>query len=206
MTKIKNLDETIKKYYPYGINFLNSKLNINTDYQNSVESIRLQKLITKHNKEPLNKILLIINNVKQSHNIDLINNSHFTMGDRAYNLQFNEFFKDNKFYPICFVISLIAPYYFSYIIDIDIDQKNPVIHNGYKWENHNGRNKKLESDKNYKKIIDKVSKEIELTLSYEKFPENLINTIIPNISYQNIEMGKFTYFNALFLNDFYCTG
>ncbi len=186
------------------INFLENKKNINAKYQESVEAKKLKKLIREQLNNPLDKIEAIINSLVINNGIKLINATNLTMGDRAYNLQFSRFLTNEKFQPICFVISLLAPYYYYYIIDISMN--NPFVPNGYKWEKNNGRNKEFELDTKFKEIINIVSKEIEATLNYKKFPEKLIDKIIPDISYQNIEIGNFTYFNAFFLNEYYCLG
>lgn len=203
LNKLKNI---IYNYYPKGVNFLDDKLDTNINYRNSTESINLTQLISNNIMQPCDEVEVIIESVKKINNIKLINNSRFSMGDRAYNFQYNGFFTQDKFYPICFVASILAPYYFYYIVDIDISFKNPIIPNGYKWKKNNGRNVKFESESKFEKIINIVSKEIETKLNYQKFPDEFVNKIIPDISYQDVEMGKMTYFNALFLSDFYCTG
>ncbi|MFC5047850.1 hypothetical protein ACFSTE_00400 [Aquimarina hainanensis] len=64
------------------------------------------------------------------------------------------------------------------------------------------RNVDLEKEM-YSPIIDDISCFLKEELSIDEFPENLLFKTISNISKEWIALGDFTFYNGLFLDEFY---
>jgi len=70
----------------------------------------------------------------------------------------------------------------------------------YRWLTLPQRDEAVEIGK-FGSQIALISDTIEKKFFFNKFPDSLVNTIIPDINYADVELGSFTYFNAFFLDD-----
>jgi len=206
MNKIEFL-ETAYQFYPQNINYLNNDMKINPIYLNSTENVNLKKLIGVNFNKPIDFGKTVIDTLYENGvKIELRDATNINMGDKAFNIQHSGFFSSQKlkYYPLCFVFSGLIPYYHFYIVDIDISFDNPIVKNSYKWNKNNGELLDWKNEKKFTDVFNKVSKIIEQKLGYQKFPDNLIYEKIPNICNEEINSNKFTFFNAFFMNNFYC--
>lgn len=195
------------KHYPKGVNFLTEERNINQKYIESKEHQLLEGKRSGYYDRNQNFGAQIIE-ILYNHGVDIEfrDASRIISGDRAFWIQHSGFFyeKELKYYPLCFVFSGIAPYFHSYFVDIDISFDKPIVLGGYKWKRNNGILYDWKKNPSFASIENSVSKVIHDHLGFQKFPESLVEETIPDISNSNIEHGKFTFFNAFFLDDFDC--
>jgi hypothetical protein len=112
--------------------------------------------------------------------------------DRAitYNLFIIE---DDELYTVSLYLSILVPYY---VIKV---QKNKIKLLFSNFEIAQMKNNNLESRKIRDLIID-IASIVESKTLYQKFPEELMNIIIEDVSFQEIGIGKFNMFNAFFNN------
>jgi len=203
---IEHFSKIAYKYYPKDINYFDSKNKINSNYINSPENLELLKL-TKYNKS-LNFGQEIITMIQKSYNeeIEFRDITNFHMGDRAFNIQNSSFFykKKLKYYPICFVFSTIIPFYSYYVIDIDIDFNKPLKLSSYNWKKNNGQLSDFKDKKDILKFISKVKMIIEENTEFKIFPREILSDIVPRICNDTYKMGEFSFFNAFFIDDYYC--
>ncbi|MFS4467034.1 hypothetical protein [Maribacter sp. 2210JD10-5] len=195
-------------YYPKGINFFTEKREINDKYINSREYKKLERERKNYFGYDEKFGFKIIESLKKNNiNVELRDSSRILSGDRAFLIQHSGFFyeKELKYYPLCYVFSGIIPYFYSYFVDIDISFEESVFNEGtYKWKKINGILSNLEDKPNFYSLENAISSVISKELGLKKFPKSIINNIIPDIGNNNIEYGSFTYFNAFFLDDFFC--
>lgn len=182
----KILINIAKQYYPIGICSLK-------DYDKYVKSFEANNL-----RENLNK--LFGNNIiretisskfkeyKQIQNMEDVSAESF---DRCYTYKI-ESVENNQLYQLKVYISLIVPFY---AVEIT---KNEISLDPYRWITNPKRD--IESENTiFNDQIKLVSKIIEKETSYKVFPESLKNKVISNMSYADIGLGDFTFFNAFFL-------
>lgn len=105
-----------------------------------------------------------------------------------------DIFEGNILYQIRVNISVLVPYYLVYVL------KNEINLETNQWVSYPERDKYSEKNK-FENHLNLISNIIESETNYNKFPSFLINKIIPNVSYSDIETGNFTYLNAFFLKD-----
>ena len=188
-TIFKNLVYT---YYPKGV----CDMNESEKYLNSAEYINLSNVINNfiNNEEANNNYKMLFHELKNysfSHNIQDV--TLLNWKDRCLSFEIDKV-EENILYKICIHISLLIPYYSIYIL------KNKVQFNPYKYLSSPKRNKSSEVKK-FKKDLEKISSIIHKCTYFNKFPEDFIHEIIPDVSFQNNRMGGFTFFNAFFLDD-----
>lgn len=203
---IERFSSLAYEFYPKDINYFNSDYFINPMYQNSKENLRLISLRDKNFDKDKNYANLLINLIQDKNKLELRDVSNIHMGDRAFNIQHSGFFCENKlkYYPICFVFSALIPYYYYYIVDIDIYLKNEKRPITYGWKKNNGIIIDYNNHEDFKDIIDSIKLVINEKTEYRIFPKEIIWEALPNLCNENINFGKFTFFNAFFMDDFYC--
>lgn len=105
-----------------------------------------------------------------------------------------QIFEGNTLIRICLNISLLLPYYFIYALknDIELEPK-------YRWLNLPERDN--QSEVKFSKEMNLLEKIVNKQTNFTKFPEDLIEKIIPEINYADIELGDFTYYNAFFIDN-----
>jgi hypothetical protein len=184
---LRNLATT---YYPQGICAINN-------YKSYIVSFEFKNLIEKVNTTfaiiiEKNLDELILDELKRYQTLVDIEDITLESSDRCLSFKKN-FFEEETLYQLHLNISIIAPYYYVYVT------KNNVQLKPYKWLNLPERSK--EAEIRFNNEITYISDIIEQKFLFNKFPDDLVNTVIPNINYADAELGSFTYFNAFFLND-----
>ena len=179
-------------YYPKGVCNIEQK----DIYQNSVEYNRLLFLcdnFLKHKDCTFDYNILLKEFKKNSklENIRDVTLAHWQ--DRAISLEV-DYIIDDKLNKLCINLSMIIPFFNIYVLE------NQIELNPYKWITLPQRNKNLEENQ-YKDLIKKTSTLIESTIGFRKFPENLSSLVIPDLSFNDIRFGNFTFYNAFFLNE-----
>lgn len=185
---LKNLATT---YYPIGICAFDEfeKYTNTFEYKNLTRKVNSAFSLIRQNG--INK--QILEELKKNENIKEIEDVTLESSDRCLTYKVN-FFEGNVLYQLCLNLSIIVPYYNVYVL------KNNFELEPYRWLNLPERDKESEIDK-FESSIKFISNIIEQKFLFNKFPDNLINTIIPDINYADVELGNFTYFNAFFLDD-----
>lgn len=165
-------------------------------YNNSPENILLLNKIKDKSLFPENIIIEFKNLFSRKMNKELTDNSLFQWHDRAYNLQCKIDSFNNKSLVLCINISVVIPYYICYILEIEhseksetlkfIPRRNFVIENGL-----------------YLTFLEQTKIILEKEFHVKEFPKELLYESIKGINFQDIEIEKFNYFNAFFLNDYF---
>lgn len=188
-TILKNIAYT---YYPKEI----SNTDERDKYLKSIEFSRLFAITNNFHKNKninANYIELMSEFKKYDFTNEIQDVSLLHWQDRALTFEV-EYVEDTKLIKLCVNISLLIPYYIVYILENEI-QMNP-----YKWITLPKRNKKLEITK-YSEHITLISSIVEKITRFNLFPDDLTNVILPDLSFKDIRMGDFTFFNAFFLDE-----
>lgn len=204
---ISHFLEIAYNYYPKGISFLTDKMEVNENYTGSKENRLLNQERNNYFGQDAKFGEQIIDSLfKNGNDIEFRDVSRISSGDRAFCIQHSGFFfkEDLKYYPLCFAFSGIIPYFYSYFVDIDISFDEPIKIGSYQWKKNNGIFFDWKEKPSFVYVERNISKIISTSLGFKKFPEQLIMKTIPGIGNNNIENGNFTFFNAFFLDDFYC--
>lgn len=164
-------------------------------YNNSEEYNRLLHIINYFHADE-NIMLYSIKFKEEFENDDVLRKlspiSMVDWQDRA--VTFNLSVIENKeLYTISLYLSILIPFYTIRV------QKNRIELFFSNLEIDEMDKKNLESRKIKDLIID-IESTVENKMLYKKFPKELINVIIDDISFQEIQMGNFTMFNAFFNN------
>jgi len=179
-------------YYPKDISSFKDKVN----YGNSSENKRLNDTLKNINYNELKKVDKLKNKLNVVYNKIIYDFTILSWQDRAHNIQFILNKRENKTYILCINISILIPVYTCYIIEIEFDLvKNKLKHSPK-------RNLKLEKTI-FKKYIEETKLLIENITNYEEISCEFSDSKIADLSFQDIELGKFTIFNAFFLNNIY---
>ncbi len=176
-------------YYPRRI----CSINENEKYLNSDEFKRLTVILNEFNSIDCNNksIELIEKEFTQSNILSNFQNMTSFSFDRSLNYVVEIIESDKTLIKICVNISIIIPYYTIYILE------NKIELNPYKWITIPSRVKEKEKT-HYKKYIDEISSILNKVISYNSFPEELIDKVIDDIAFQDSKFGDFTFFNAFF--------
>ena len=166
-----------KEYYLKTYEFKNLSNTLN-EFTNYLESDFYTKIINE------------IKSIDQFKNIT--DTTVFNWEDRCISLEI-DFLQNSTLNKICIHISFLIPFYIIYVLENEIEL------NPYKWKTIPTHNKEKENTIFLEKIKT-LSLIIEKHTSFNKFPMHLINEIIHDINFQDIEMGEFNFFNAFFLN------
>lgn len=202
---LETLLEAIYKHYPKGINYLDSNRNANPAYTSSQEHelLEIKRTTIFPPEGALYKQVsqLFAHHFKEFEVREL---APVDRGERAYALQHSGiFFRDElKYYPVCFAFSSILPLYCIYVCDIDIghiEGKLPI-----RWKKKHEPILKWEQQEFLMNTIDPITHIIKKELNFKRFPNALVYKTIPDISSNNLEHGEMTFFNAFFLDEFYC--
>lgn len=186
------LENIVYTYYPKGI----SNIDERDKYLKSLEFSRLFAITDNfhENRNNIDNYTALISEFKKYNWIKKIQDvSLLHWQDRALTFEI-EYLENNKLIKLCVNISLLIPYYVIYVLENEI-QIDP-----YKWITLPKRNKKLETTK-YSEHIALISLIIKNITKFNLFPEDLANVILPDLSFKDIRMGDFTFFNAFFLDD-----
>jgi hypothetical protein len=189
---IKSIFKNIAySYYPKKIDNINDKVN----YLNTSEYEKLSNVLNSFSDYKNSSFYLklideisSLNSFKNIQDVTLLN-----WEDRCISLEI-EILEGNILYKICIHISFLIPYYVIYLLE------NEVETNPYKWKTIPKHNKKKEKTIFFDKI-EALSRIVEKYTCYNRFKVSLSNHIIPDINFQDIEMGEFNFFNAFFLNE-----
>ncbi len=184
------------KYFPQGIDAIVDR----NSYTNSVEFKQLSDSCSyefeKTEDGAYNSFFDAIQNIDTSKYF--FNATHFHLNDRAHNLQLSEL-KDSKLYSICLNVSIIVPHYITYVLETDVSY--PEDNFGLPQISKTVRS--LEPEEKYRAIMDAMAAQTENFFDVTPFPEEKLQTIVPDISHETIRPGEFTFFNAFFLDDYY---
>ncbi len=183
---------------------MNELLKIAYQYYPKMDAIKSkEKYIRTKEYKNLEKILMkkneIPNTLYQFLNpkYDIVKNlTSKTLKDRCLNYQIY-FKKENKFDILVINVSFLAPYFTIYILEVESK-------GGIMWKNLPRRNFHKEQYL-YSNEINEISLFLQIKLNLLKFPEKHLNKTIPNINFQDIELGRFTFFNAFFINEYTIT-
>ncbi|WP_264532280.1 hypothetical protein [Flavobacterium sp. N502540] len=116
----------------------------------------------------------------------------FDLGDRC--MTFNvSIIEDGELYTISLFISIIVPYY---VIKV---QKNIIDLYFSKSEITNLEEKNIER-RTINELVMDIETVIEDKFLYKKFPKEILNSVVEDISFQDTEFGCFTMFIAFFNN------
>lgn len=181
---LNNIEELIYTFYPKGIDALNNP-------KKYIESLEHKNLLDKINSKGEIQTKSLRN---ECENLSLRFDDYtlFDWYDRCYNFQLSEI-SENNLYKIHINISIISPFYFIFLSQTHIDENGKHI---------SITKRILNQDlKKYHVIINHLSRLIEDEIGYKKFNEKYLAKVISDVNFQDIEMGKFTYYNAFFLND-----
>ena len=196
---IEELTAIVYQYFPKGIdNFAEHER-----YGNSPEFKKLSdhcmSFFEKEQKGDFDNFynsIASLNPVMNFHNATL-----FHWNDRCYNLQLAELVGD-KHYSVCLNISTVIPYYLVYVLETTlIDTKNEPGSFGIPRMTELFRN--IEKEAHYKDLMQNMSLVAETYFEVKPFSEELLQTVIPNIAFEPIKFGEFTFFNAFFLDKYH---
>lgn len=179
-------------YYPKGI----SSIEQREEYLNSTEFKRLANLLNTFikNEEYLLCYNILLSQLKKNEMLFNIRDvSLIDWQDRSLTFEI-DIVNGNKLNKININISLLIPFYIITLLEIDIELEP------YKWISLPKRSKILEESM-YKDVLNFISSTIESTLKFYKFPEEIADIIIPDLSFNDIRIGDFTLYNAFFLDD-----
>ncbi len=185
-TILKNIAYT---YYPKGID--NIEENEKYIYSEEFKRLLFVKSTFYQMEDNSKQIKLLIDKFLKNNLTNKIQDMTSFDFDRCLSFEIEIVEGDNKLIKICLNISLLIPYYIVYILENEI-QLNP-----YKWITLPKRIKEKEINQ-YKEHLETISSIVEEITMFNKFPEDIANTIIPDLAFQDIRMGSFTFFNAFF--------
>ncbi len=187
---MKTINSLLYQYYPRGIN---SIIDISS-YENSDNYKLLKKKINERNNIDIQVESLIFKLKKLKYDINDF--SVFEWYDRCYNLQFIIEKENNKKIVFCIHISLLINYYNLSIIEIISDPSHRVA-------DYFPKRSISEIKTGYEYLKRKMSIFIEeIIIGYKEFPKHTLHEIIKDVNFQDIPLGKFSFFNAFFLNNF----
>lgn len=183
------------QYYPKGI----SGIRNGKEYINSAEYQQLVKITSAQNGlYRISDLELIKKEIESEFNTKLLNHTVDSLNDRCYNWQFKLSTESatEKKDIMCINISKIIPFYLIYILEVEFCEKLGRL------KYNPRRNLNLENE-TYKMDIKKIEHTIKTQIAVLKpFPKDNLESIIPNIGFEYIELGQFNMFNAFFLNKF----
>lgn len=194
----EDLLKTVYKYFPKDVD-----TNLYPQRYNQTDEIKLlsKVFIENFNKQEKGEFdyfydaLQALDPSKHFHKYGL-----YISNDRAHNLQFGDL-KGTTLYSICLNISIIAPYYTMYVLETEVGRflKKPV---DFFTSIPLNTFRNIEKEIEYEPLLKKIENLVEETFSYQSFPNELIDEVIPDINHQSIRMGEFTMFNAFFLDKY----
>lgn len=187
---LEQFENIIKSYYPNDL----SSLEDYDKYILSPENKRLSSVKAEafHSQKIRQQIDMIISKVKEYKHLEKIEDLTSENFDRCFSLKI-DFMEEKYLHQLYIRISVLVPYYTIYVLT------NSIIKKPYQWLNQPKR------DTKYEKLISKdiilLQKIVENQTDYTLIKDSILNHKINNISYEDINFGDFTIFNALFTND-----
>lgn len=186
----KVLKNLIYIFYPKNISFEREQVK----YFASEEYIRLNQILTTFQSD--SKELCSKNILKEFENdYTLKNFKDFTLfeyGDKCLTFNFG-FIEDSELYTVSLLISVLVPYYTikcqKNIIELVFSEARIA-----ELQEASLEKRKLND------IILKIESIVEEKLFYNKFPNEMLNFIVEDISFQEADFGYFKLFNAFFNN------
>ncbi|MHC0447622.1 hypothetical protein ACWA1F_19585 [Flavobacterium sp. 3-218] len=163
-------------------------------YFNSEEYKRLNQIINEFDNEEgkvfRNSILKKFENDKTLQKITDF--TLFSIGDRC--MTFNvTVLEKRELYTISLFLSVILPYY---VVEV---KKNKIELYFSESEITNLENDNTE-ERSMQDLVLEIETVIEDEFLFKKFPNELINYVVDDISFQDSEFGYFTMYNAFFNN------
>jgi hypothetical protein len=184
---LRNLANT---FYPVSICAMNQR-------EEYVKSFEFKNLIDK-----INSAFDLINDGNlNSQILDLLKGNEILKDIEEVTLEFSDrclsykicFFEGKELYQLYINLSILVPYYYIYVL------RNNIELEPYRWTDLPQRDKQAENVK-FNLHIEAIARVLKKS-NFNKFPDELVTKVIPNINYADVEMGSFTYFNAFFLDD-----
>lgn len=186
----KVLENIAYTFYPKGIDNYNEK----EAYLNSIEYHNLSNTLKNmNNYKDYNSYKNILNRIRKLNLPEINDCTLINWEDRCISLEVN-FLEKNILTKICINISFLIPFYAVYLLE------NNVETNPYRWKTNPKRNKVIENSL-FKDKINVLSKIIEEETNFCKMQDSLMDKIIKDINFHDIEFGTFNIFNAFFLNE-----
>ncbi|WP_411031666.1 hypothetical protein [Spongiimicrobium sp. 3-5] len=169
-------------HYPRNVDSISDK----DSYILSKQHRKLLDKIERHNKPYSKNIVGLIEELKLlgAKEFDFNDATYFDWQDRCFTFEFIKNIGD-KVLILKFYKSIIAPYFsIQYFQSKEVDNSNRYL-----------MISKVEFDQaDFVNGICKIANKHEL----KKLPLDLIRKKVPDINFDDIRMGKFTYFNVLF--------
>lgn len=187
---LEEIINIINSFYPSGLNAMD-------DYDKYIESIENKKLNeTKfevfQSKTRVNQVNNIIRDVKKRERLNNIEDITSESFDRCFSLKI-DFKEEGNLHQLYIRLSVLAPLYVIYVVS------NPIENDPYRWIDIPRRNKEYENS--ISEEIKFLQGIIEKQTSYSLVNETLLTNVLDDLSYEDIDFGNFTIFNALFLNE-----
>ena len=179
----------VAEYYPRKI----SPLYDSTNYRNQPEYERLMEEISKRDIFPESQKDQLIADLKRLYGLDFKDVSLFSWQDRAYNLQ--TLLKKEALIceVLCINISVLIPYFTIYVLKTEQENSNDLKRKYSPLVSQELFNK-------YPQQVDSIQSLLRHDYDLNDFPHDLKNEIVNDVGFQDIPIGKFTFFNAFFLD------
>jgi hypothetical protein len=195
MLKSNDFYEIAYRYYPKNISGVKNR----TEYVDSKEYQELVKITTSENGlYRTSDLECVKNEIEYSFNEKLLDHTVKSLNDRCYNWQFklNTVYRTKKKDVMCINLSKIVPFFFIYVLEVEFCEKLKRLK--YKPR----RNLNLENG-TYNNDIQKIEDILKTHITIlNPFPKDYLELLIPNISFEYMDLGKLSMFNAFFLNEF----
>jgi len=180
--------------YPKGLDF-------NSDPEKYMESLEFKELLEHidfHKKSDLLPPEKCLWDELSKYN-EIIDNTSFEWWDRAYNWQILLSSTENiglvTNFILCLNLSVVSNLFTIYVLRTDFDKKGEKLKNLPKRDTKK-ENKYSENLRNIRKLIQSKTKRRYVEIDNA-------GSILPDISFMDVPLGKFNLFNAFFLNGFY---
>ncbi|WP_282159582.1 hypothetical protein [Ulvibacterium marinum] len=188
----KQLLKIIYRFYPQNISFEDES----EKYVKTSEYSNLKNAINSHRNGKVSYELKMLKKEIEKHfETTLEDCTVFEWNDRCYNWQIvlPKKWEGKKKYVLCLNLSILIDVYIIYVLEVEYDK----ILGKLKYLPRRNEDIELEvfqeEVKYLKAIVEKHTNRKEIQMS-------IGNMVIPNISFEEIPLGKLTYFNAFFLN------
>ena len=188
----------IYNYYPKGITY-----PFEQEYLETKEYLRLQDAVEQARHWDMNSILGALLSIEYyNHDIPvkILNYTNFNFLDRCFVIQYR-FIIGKKIKAITLNISVLLPVFCVYYLERNMEGvvigkpiSNPEEFYAYDF-NH--------IPDIYSDLVKLISDHL-IGLGYARIQNELLDHIIPDISFETIGLNKMTLFNALFMNEPYC--
>ncbi|MGB5818871.1 MAG: hypothetical protein WBG90_05250 [Saonia sp.] len=192
---MKEFIKTVYELYPKNISAIGSR----NEYLTSIEHIELNKRLSDENSiYGLSNIELAKTRIESAFKTKIEDHTVNSWLDRCYNWQFllNPKSKESKKLVMCINISKVKHIYIIYILEVEFSETLGRL-------KYLPRRNLLFEQQKFKAEIEEIEEILSSELLMIKpFPKKKLDDRIIDVSFQDIEIGDFTMFNAFFLNDF----